>query len=56
MTLKRMLIKIRAYKEMISWVGDRTLEQAWTECERGDWMLWFAHKVGVPLKHLIQTH
>ena len=24
----------------VEWVGDRTLEQAWAECERADWMLW----------------
>ena len=46
MTFKEQLIKIEACPDAIEWVGDRTLEQAWNECKRGDWMLWFAwHKV-----------
>jgi len=28
-------------------VRDGTLEQAWDACERGDWMLWLALRVGV---------
>ena len=41
-----------ACQEAIEWVGDRTLEQAWNDCERGDWMLWFAEKAGVELQPL----
>lgn len=27
-------------QEAINWLGDKTLEQAWAQSERGDWMLW----------------
>lgn len=29
------------------WVGDRAREQAWAECIRGDWTLWYLQRVGV---------
>ena len=52
MTFKKQLQKMEACQEAIEWVGDRTPEQAWEECERGDWMLWFAQKMGVELQPL----
>ena len=30
----------------------KTLETAWKHCPRGDWMLWLAAKVKVPIKTL----
>jgi hypothetical protein len=36
-----------ACPEALEWLGERTLEQAWTECERGDWLLWLAARAGV---------
>jgi hypothetical protein len=39
-TFKEQLLEIRACEEAVAWVGDKTLEQAWNECHRGDWMLW----------------
>ena len=42
MKLKTELKKIEACKPSIDWVGDRTLKQAWDECERADWLLWYA--------------
>jgi hypothetical protein len=38
--------------EWVEWVEDRTLEQAWGECHRGDWMLWLAQKRGVDHRKL----
>lgn len=52
MNFREELTKIDACKEAIEWVGDRTLEQAWNECERGDWMLWLAQKNGVDIRPL----
>ena len=52
MTFKEELHKLHVCKEAIEWVGDRTLEQAWNECERGDWMLWLAQTTGVDLRIL----
>jgi len=40
MEFKKYLKKIAACDEAIEWVGDRTLQQAWDECNRPDWMLW----------------
>jgi hypothetical protein len=37
---KQQLIKLNACKESIDWVGDRTFEQAYNDCHRGDWLLW----------------
>jgi len=49
---KQKLIEIKASSAVIEWVGDRDLTTAWAECERGDWMLWFAAKAKVDLKKL----
>jgi hypothetical protein len=49
MSFKEQLIKINACDEAIKWVGDRTLTEAWSECPRGDWMLWgLAKMIGQP--------
>jgi hypothetical protein len=44
MKAKELLIAMNACYESIEWVGDRTIQEAWQECERGDWMLWFYAK------------
>jgi hypothetical protein len=43
--MKNLLLKLRACTESIIWVNDKTIEQSWNECERGDWMLWLAAKL-----------
>lgn len=40
--LRGLLEKIDACGEAVSWVRRRNLTTAWAECERADWMLWFA--------------
>jgi hypothetical protein len=40
MSFKEQLIDMKACSEAIEWVGGRTLAEAWSECPRGDWMLW----------------
>lgn len=42
MSLKRELKKLGACQEAVDWVGKRSLRVAWAECERADWMLWYA--------------
>jgi hypothetical protein len=37
---------IGACVEARTWVGDRTVEQAWAECERGDWLIWILARTG----------
>ena len=45
MTFADQLRKMNACPEAIVWVGDRTLQQAWAECERGDWMAWLTFEL-----------
>jgi len=40
MELKKYLKGSGACAGALRWVGDRTLQQAWDECNRFDWMLW----------------
>lgn len=35
------LKKMGACPTAVEWVGDKNIEQAWNECERADWMLWY---------------
>jgi hypothetical protein len=44
MKFKTMLIKMRACNDAIDWVGNKSIKQAWEECERADWMLWYLSK------------
>jgi hypothetical protein len=39
----------------VEWLGERDLETAWSECERGDWMLWLATRAGVDRRLLVQA-
>jgi hypothetical protein len=41
MTLKQYLIDIGACLEVIEWIENKTLQEAWQQCDRSDWMLWF---------------
>ena len=43
-TLKEELIELKACEEAIKWVGEKTPEEAWNTCERGDWMWWLIWK------------
>ena len=47
MTFADQLRKMDACHKAVVWVGDRTLQQAWDECERGDWMAWFTRELGL---------
>jgi len=55
-TIEDLLVRLRdpydldGCAEAIDWLAarDGTLEQAWDDCERGDWLLWLALRVGVP--------
>ena len=41
------LVALDACPEAVRWVGNRTLEQAWRECERSDWMLWLLRELKI---------
>jgi hypothetical protein len=49
MTFKEKLIKKGACNIALQWVGERTMKQAFADCERGDWILW-AHGKFFPEK------
>lgn len=44
MKLTEKLNKLHACKEAVEWCEGKTFKQAWDTCERGDWMLWLAHR------------
>lgn len=45
MTFREWLIKHQACEEAREWVGDKTVEQAWAECPRDDWMVWLVDEL-----------
>ena len=51
--MKTLLTKLKACKPALDWVGDKTIEQAWNECQRGDWLLWLAAKLDIDRKILV---
>lgn len=52
MNLKETLIIKEACDPAIKWAGNKSLEEAWKECHRGDWMLWWAQEAGADLRLL----
>ena len=50
--LKDLLIELNACEDSIDWVGDKTIEQALADSQRGDWLLWLAKKLDLPLNKL----
>lgn len=39
-TFKEKLKMLDACQESLEWVGEQTIEQAWENCTRSDWMMW----------------
>ena len=53
MTDDKILIKLYACKEARHWVAtQKNYEEAWQNCERGDWMLWLARRLKVDNRKL----
>ena len=52
---KETLKKLNSCQEAVDWVGDRDLEAAWAECDRGDWMLWLAGLLRIDRNLLVLT-
>jgi len=55
-TFKDKLEEMNACPEAIDWVGDKTLKQAWDQCERGDWMMWLAKRCAARLVEHLMTN
>jgi hypothetical protein len=47
-----LLIELNACEDAIDWVGDKTIEQALADSQRGDWLLWLAKRLDLPLNKL----
>ena len=45
--MKELLLKLKACGPAIDWAGDKTIEEIWATCHRGDWMLWLARKLNI---------
>jgi hypothetical protein len=45
MTFQQQLSNWGACANARKWVGDKTLEEAWEECSRADWMVWLLFRV-----------
>ena len=45
MTFKKQLEMLGACEDAIQWVSSKTKQEAWEQCERGDWMLWLYKKL-----------
>jgi hypothetical protein len=45
MKAKELMEKYRACQTAIDWAGDKTVQEAWETCHRGDWMLWIYQKI-----------
>jgi len=50
-----LLRRLDACDEAIEWYGDRDSEDAWRDCQHGDWMLWIASKIGVDRKRIVMA-
>ena len=55
MELSTQLKKFDACTEGYEWAKGKTLTEAWSTCERGDWMLWYAAKVNIDRKLLVKA-
>jgi hypothetical protein len=47
------LADMGACDEALAWVGERTAAEAWLECPRADWLLWYAARVGVDRRRIV---
>jgi hypothetical protein len=49
---KTHLRKLGACSNARKWALNKTAKEAWGQCERGDWLLWWAQKENVPIQEL----
>jgi hypothetical protein len=53
--IKKLLKQLRACPEARGWVAEQTPNQAWNNCQRGDWLLWFSSKLGIDKKMIVKA-
>jgi hypothetical protein len=51
-TFKEFLIEIKACDEAKIWADDNPIETVIETCHRGDWLLWLAKRIDIPIKPL----
>lgn len=51
-TLQELLKELNACNDALKFVKDKTIEQALEQSHRGDWILWLAKKLDLPLNKL----
>ena len=57
--MKELLIKLEACKEVIEWAGDKSWEEIYNTCHRGDWLLWLhnrTNKEDLQIRTLAKGH
>lgn len=55
MTLQEHLREIGACDDARAWAGELTAKEAWEQCTRPDWMLWWmGHIEHPPLELIVQ--
>ena len=49
------LAELGACHRAIAWAGNRSLDEAWSTCDRGDWMAWLCGRVlpATDLRHVL---
>ena len=52
---QRWLDSVGACYSARGWAAKRTAEVAWRQCQRGDWLLWWAANAGVERKVLVMA-
>ena len=54
MDIQKVLKKMRACDDAVKWADGKTMpKKAWEACERGDWLLWVAGRLGVDRKLVV---
>lgn len=51
--MQEILRRTGARDDVCQWSRNMGLRQAWTDCERGDWLLWLAARLGVDRRQVV---
>ena len=52
-SIQPLLERLDACGDARKWARQRTLAEAWSECPRGDWLLWLAGRLGIDRRVLV---
>ena len=51
----KQIAKFSPCRDAVEWLSDRTLADAWRDCQRGDWLLWLADRLKIERRLLVDT-